>query len=122
MKQLNTQVFKLVISIGLVLFGFLGSFTVNAGSSGKADIVTIQAFNGGAYVRLDSAVAQNPDGCPSFGGWYIFLGQDLDATQKSYKEFYATVLSAFTLSKQVGFSLSGCYNGYPLGRGVTLYK
>ena len=121
MNRLNTQAIKRLFSIGILLAGILGSFAVSAGgSSNKANIITLQVFNGGAYVRLDPAVAVNPDSCPNFSGWYIFLDKSLDANENSFKEYYAAILSAYTLSKKITVYANGCYNGYPKGQGVTI--
>jgi hypothetical protein len=123
MKRLNTRALSRTGSILVLLSCLWGSNGVYAaGYSGLATINNIQIFNGGFYVQLDKSVAANPDACPKFNGWYIFLDQSLDSTQNSFKEYTAATLSAFTLQKRVNIYVTGCYNGYPQGQGLTVSK
>lgn len=121
MKRLKLQIVNTAFL--MLLAGFIGSpSAVAGGSSGLADVQGIQVVNGAFYVRLDPAVAVNPDGCSNFGGWYIFLGPSLDPNQTSHQQFLAIAVTAFTLSKKVNIFSSGCYNNYPRGASINMSK
>jgi hypothetical protein len=123
MKWLKVYLVNIVVSMLLLVAGVLGSPAVYAGGySGAADVEDIQVINGGFYVRLDPSVAQNPDGCTSFNGWFIFLGPSLDANQKNIQDYLAVALTAFTLGKKLNVYARGCYNNYPKGFTTRMSK
>lgn len=84
------------------------------GTTGAGMIRIIQFYNGHVGVLIRHASVINPDGCGA-ADWIIMAD-----TYPHYKDAYALLLAAKISGQPVTIDVSGCLQGYPQLRNVTL--
>ena len=118
MNRFTTYELKKTLLAITLLVSVVGSNDVEADWSGFAKVTGFNVFDGVFFVQLTPSSVVDTVGCGNFGGWHIFVKETIDSSQKSYKDFYALVLTAFLLNITISIHSDNCFQGFPKGNGI----